>query len=157
MNYLWTEEEVKILKENWIEKGSAFVSEKTGRTKIAVASKAKKLGLRRYSYYTGDLSQRNKQLKKRYNITLEDYDQMFAEQNGVCAICKLPETSENQYGIKRLSVDHDHQTGRVRGLLCYNCNHMLGFAKDNYVRLINGVYYLLNMQQQQQRTSGGAK
>ena len=138
----WTTTEVAFLKENWVEKGSSFVSKKIDRTMIAVASKAKKLGLRRYSYYTGDISSRNKQLKKRYNITIDDYDRMLQEQKGVCAICHKPETSENQYGIKRLCVDHCHKSGKVRGLLCFSCNSMLGFSKDSYVILVNAVYYL---------------
>lgn len=157
MNYFWTENEVSFLKENWIEKGSAFVSEKLGRTKIAIASKAKKLGLRRYTYYTGNISHRNTQLKKRYNITIEEYDQIFQKQNGVCAICRKEEVIENQYGIKRLCVDHSHKTGKVRGLLCHNCNAMLGHAKDNYVILINAVYYLVGMRQQQKRTTGSSE
>jgi hypothetical protein len=64
-------------------------------------------------------------LKQRYYITLKDYSDLFQKQNGVCAICGTPG------GKKRLCVDHDHQTGKVRGLLCDNCNVGIGRLKDN--------------------------
>ena len=60
-------------------------------------------------------------LKRKYNMTLEQYDQMFETQGGVCAICGLPEL------MKRLAVDHNHKTGEIRGLLCYSCNTKLGW------------------------------
>lgn len=75
-------------------------------------------------------------LKTKYNITLEQYDEMFEKQNGNCAICGLPEL------MKRLSVDHDHETGEVRGLLCQSCNGLLGLAKDNQEILFDSINYL---------------
>jgi hypothetical protein len=59
---------------------------------------------------------RNKQLVKRYGITVREYGRMLALQDGVCALCHHPPKK------KRLSVDHNHKTGKVRGLLCYRCN-----------------------------------
>lgn len=54
--------------------------------------------------------------RKTYGITLEQYDEMFRQQGGACAVCgSVPKKN-------RLSVDHDHATGKVRGLLCMNCN-----------------------------------
>ena len=65
---------------------------------------------------------RNSRLKCEYGITLEDYNKLFDEQNGCCAIC-----GKHQSEFKRpLSVDHDHNTGKVRGLLCTPCNNGLG-------------------------------
>jgi hypothetical protein len=64
------------------------------------------------------------QLKK-YGLGLIEYQAMFEAQAGRCAICKSTPT------VKRLSVDHDHKTGVVRGLLCTNCNLGLGNFKDN--------------------------
>ena len=63
-----------------------------------------------------------------YNITPEEYDLMLFQQGGVCAICKQPETVfDKRVGrIRSLAVDHDHENGNVRGLLCARCNHMLG-------------------------------
>lgn len=66
-------------------------------------------------------------LKHRFDITLADYDAMLIAQDGVCAICgKTPWEEE-----KRLAVDHNHETGRVRGLLCNNCNSGIGYLQDN--------------------------
>jgi hypothetical protein len=62
---------------------------------------------------------REEHLKRRYGITVAQYDEMLANQNNVCWICKRPPKK------KRLSVDHNHKTGKVRGLLCYSCNYRL--------------------------------
>lgn len=70
----------------------------------------------------GQLS-RQREILKRHNITLAEYDQMFKNQNGVCAICNLPEING------RLSIDHNHQTGKIRGLLCRSCNVLLGYLE----------------------------
>jgi len=67
---------------------------------------------------------------------------MLEKQGGVCAVCKRPETARNQYGIKRLAVDHDHETGKVRGLLCSKCNTGLGALDDNTGRLQACINYL---------------
>lgn len=68
-------------------------------------------------------------LKDRYGVTKEQYEQMLANQNGVCGICKKP-CKTNQ----RLAVDHCHKTGRVRGLLCKSCNMSLGVVeKDGWL------------------------
>jgi hypothetical protein len=57
---------------------------------------------------------------------------MEAEQGGVCAICSRPETRPDRSGNpQRLSVDHCHETGQVRGLLCHSCNITLGVARDD--------------------------
>lgn len=61
-----------------------------------------------------------------YGITPEKYEAILASQGGVCAICRKPASNQ------RLSVDHDHKTGKVRGLLCRRCNVMLGYARDQY-------------------------
>lgn len=71
-------------------------------------------------------------LKKRYGITQEQYDQMSSSQNDTCAICPKSKIHKN----KKLSVDHNHKTGKIRGLLCDNCNRALGFLEaDNGVSL----------------------
>lgn len=63
---------------------------------------------------------------RRYGLTVEDYNKILAEQGGLCAICRKPCTVNPS-----LSVDHDHKTGKVRGLLCSLCNQALGLAKDS--------------------------
>lgn len=78
-------------------------------------------------------------LKKLYNVTLEEYDLMLDQQNGGCAICGSPQ-GEGRSGI--LHVDHCHTTGRIRGLLCGNCNKALGCMKDSSDLLRKGAEYL---------------
>lgn len=81
--------------------------------------------------------------KRLYGITLEQYQEMYEAQNGLCAICGQPETCKTNTGkIANLSIDHDHDTGEVRGLLCRNCNHGLGCFKDNKESLRNAITYL---------------
>lgn len=75
--------------------------------------------------------------RQRYGITLERYDQMFIEQNGVCAIC-----GEINYDGRRLSIDHNHKTGEVRGLLCGRCNFALGNVKEDISILYGLIRYL---------------
>jgi recombination endonuclease VII len=78
-------------------------------------------------------------LKKRcetlYGISLEDYDRMFAEQGGRCRICK-------RKSKRPLFIDHCHVSGRVRGLLCNNCNCLIGFSGDDPSVLMAGSSYL---------------
>ncbi len=94
---------------------------------------------------TADRKAYEGRLKSKYGLTLEEYDQMLIAQNGVCAICRGPEVAEDKNGfVKRLSVDHNHKTGKVRGLLCWKCNTMIGFAKDNPDVLAEATAYLVN-------------
>ncbi|MEF2052973.1 endonuclease VII domain-containing protein [Pseudomonas aeruginosa] len=65
-------------------------------------------------------------LRKRYGMTVEQYEQMSAAQDHKCAICHNPETQH-----RRLAVDHCHATGRVRALLCQSCNTALGKLRDD--------------------------
>lgn len=68
---------------------------------------------------------------KKYGITLDKYDEMFKNQNGVCAVCLKQESVKISGKTKLLSVDHNHTTGKVRQLLCDNCNKAIGLLKDN--------------------------
>jgi hypothetical protein len=77
-------------------------------------------------------------LKHGYGITPAEYLALLAEQDGHCATC--PEVHN---GGQRLSVDHDHETGQVRGLLCRRCNLAIGQAGDNAYRLLQLASYLL--------------
>lgn len=80
-------------------------------------------------------------LKRKYGITHQDYLRMLDEQEGVCATCGLEE-SKNLHG--RLYVDHNHETGKVRGLLCHQCNKALGNAQDDATILYNLYKYKLH-------------
>ncbi len=83
-------------------------------------------------------------LKKKYGLTVEEYENLFVKQNGVCAVCGEPETALSNIGkIKMLAVDHDHETGQVRGLLCNRCNTGIGLLGDNKTTLLKAVAYLL--------------
>jgi hypothetical protein len=82
-------------------------------------------------------------LKKSYNLTIEQYNEMLKQQNGVCAICGKEEiTKDSLRNVRKLSVDHNHKTGKIRGLLCASCNHVLGNAKDNIEILLKAIAYL---------------
>jgi hypothetical protein len=65
-------------------------------------------------------------LRRRYGITLDDYEAMLGKQGGVCAICG----GTQKFRDINLAVDHCHDTGRIRGLLCDRCNKALGFVED---------------------------
>jgi len=78
---------------------------------------------------------RNDNLIRNYGITVDDYNKMLEEQGGRCVIC----TDDNV----PLAVDHNHDTGEVRGLLCRKCNSGLGMFKDNDLLLIAAAGYLL--------------
>lgn len=68
---------------------------------------------------------RDRHLQRRFGISLEHYERMLEEQGGVCAICKGTDAN------KSLAVDHNHQTGAVRQLLCGTCNPAVGFLQDD--------------------------
>jgi len=76
-------------------------------------------------------------LSSKYNITPEMYNEMFILQEEKCLIC-------DKKSERELCVDHDHDTGEIRGLLCNNCNTAIGLLGDDYQRIINAAYYLDN-------------
>lgn len=86
------------------------------------------------------LKDRRNNLKRNYGITIEEYNEMFAKQNGRCAICHRHQSELK----KRLCVDHCHTTQRIRGLLCNNCNHGIGKFKDDTSLLQSAIIYLNN-------------
>lgn len=87
--------------------------------------------------------QRHYGLMRYYGISIGDYAEMYRKQDGKCAICHQPEIAMDYRGAKKdLAVDHCHDTGAVRELLCYACNSMLGQAKDKIEVLLAGVEYL---------------
>lgn len=85
---------------------------------------------------------RNRNLKARFGITLQEYDEILKSQKGRCAICssKAPKTTSNN--VRSFSVDHDHKTGKIRGLLCSKCNRGLGMFNDSLTLLNKAVRYL---------------
>ena len=84
---------------------------------------------------------RNHHLVKTYGINIEQYEAIYKVQRGVCAICgSMPDVSK--HGFARLVVDHDHATGKIRGLLCNNCNRALGLMKDDEITIQKFLDYL---------------
>jgi hypothetical protein len=85
-----------------------------------------------------------KNLRSAFGITLEDYERMFNEQKGMCAVCGCKETEihPRSNALRRLAVDHCHQTGRVRGLLCNRCNRAIGLFRDDPQIISNAINYL---------------
>jgi hypothetical protein len=81
---------------------------------------------------------------KEHGLTEADYSQLLEQQNGHCKICQKPETatSGRSTKVKDLAIDHDHKTGKVRGLLCSNCNRALGLFKDDLSNLQSALLYL---------------
>lgn len=76
-------------------------------------------------------------LQTKYGLTLEQMEQMFVAQNGQCAICLKPFEKWSN-----IHVDHNHETGKVRQLLCSNCNTAIGLFHDNIQTLSNAIDYL---------------
>ena len=86
----------------------------------------------------------SRQLKHRFGISVEEYEQMLVAQSGGCAICGCVNVDE-----RRLAVDHDHKTGRIRGLLCHHCNVVLGHVNDSPARLRQLIAYIKKHSEQE--------
>ena len=84
-------------------------------------------------------SAKHSEIKYKYGLTLEEYNLKLVDQGNCCAICG---TDVPGGGHENLYVDHNHDTGKVRGLLCRNCNLMIGHAKDNKDILESAIKYL---------------
>lgn len=78
--------------------------------------------------------------KSKYGITTKEYDELYTGQSGCCALCSKHSTELS----RPLCVDHDHETGKVRGLLCSTCNSGLGKLGDNEEGLLKALEYLRN-------------
>lgn len=78
-------------------------------------------------------------LRRTFGITLDEYNGMYESQNGLCAICGKPDEVEG----RRLAVDHNHDTGHIRALLCGNCNRGLGNFQDDPEMLVKATRYLI--------------
>ena len=90
-----------------------------------------------YSNPENKEKQKFRQLKSHYNITIDEYDNLLKSQNGKCAICGI------SFGVNMPPhIDHDHNTNKVRGLLCFGCNIGIGNLKDDISILKNAIEYL---------------
>jgi hypothetical protein len=79
------------------------------------------------------------ELTRKFGLTLAEYDRMLEQQNGRCAICRTETPGRNR---SRFLIDHDHATGRVRGLLCNACNMGIGQLGDDPQRIEAAAHYL---------------
>ena len=77
---------------------------------------------------------RRNHLRKAFGITPEEYDRLITEQNGLCGICGEP--------MARVCIDHCHSSGKIRKMLCHNCNVLLGHARDSVIILQQAIDYL---------------
>lgn len=97
----------------------------------------------RRSYKMSKEATRHYGLKRYYGLSVAEYAEMFRIQDGRCAICRQPEMGVDRYGNARpLAVDHCHDSGKVRELLCYACNSVLGQARDSTETLKAAIAYL---------------
>lgn len=115
---------------------------RTGFTRCCKECDLKRL---KESHKANPSNQRIRDYKKRFGdtFTLPMFKQMEKEQNNLCAICFREERAHHQSGtLKKLAVDHDHMTGKIRGLLCSACNTAIGKLRDNVEVLKSAINYL---------------
>lgn len=103
------------------------------RTNKAVVSERKK------KYYNA-LKQKDARLRKKYGMSIKDMEAMLAAQGGVCAVCKSPKPNTKDLWV----IDHNHTTGRVRGVLCGRCNSMIGYSTEKLHILYGAIDYLIS-------------
>ena len=85
---------------------------------------------------------RSRHFARTYGISIEEYNALFQSQKGLCLICERPESGYFRGEPKRLAIDHCHETGKVRGLLCSNCNRGIGFFQEDKKRMLSAIQYL---------------
>lgn len=102
--------------------------------------------MREYNRKNPD-ARRSVDFKRKFGITVDEYNEILLNQQGVCAICFKPETSidHRTKQIRNLAVDHCHSSGKVRGLLCSRCNVAIGQLKDDITTLQSAITYLQRM------------
>lgn len=105
---------------------------------LANKEKLKEQAKDRYFNRGGKDNSRNAKLQKAYNISLDEYNTIFAEQGNCCAICRRQKCKTG----KSMAVDHCHVTGKIRGILCANCNRSLGVLGESIEILTNMISYL---------------
>jgi Recombination endonuclease VII len=81
-------------------------------------------------------------LRWKHGLSLEDYNKMLKEQNGVCAICSRPEWMTVKGTLRQLAVDHRHITNKIRALLCGSCNKALGLLQENPIVIQSMLNYI---------------
>ncbi len=114
------------------------------KTRNGYSSHCRKCHIKRCSDYTkseiGAFNKRKASFKHNYGLCIEEYYKLLKEQNGVCAVCF---TFSKTRRTEHLFVDHDHKTGKVRGLLCRDCNIGLGNLRDSIFIIRSFEQYLI--------------
>lgn len=113
-------------------------SNKSTRQKYEKGDAGKACRKRYHSSEKGKANNRKSQLKNKYNMTIEDYNLLLELQNHSCKICSLHINDHS----RNLAVDHCHTTGKVRSLLCDNCNVALGLVKEDIKIMHNMIKYM---------------
>ena len=91
-----------------------------------------------YDYKTD----KNSKLKRAYGITFDEYEELLSKQDKKCAICGIDNNGKYRNKPRAFAVDHCHTTGKIRGLLCSDCNTGIGLLKDNINFLQSAIKYL---------------
>lgn len=124
--WLENKEELKIKNKTYYEENKETINQQ----KVVYNEKNK----RKFS-----ILKNNAYIKRKYNITREEYDKLLVNQNNRCKCCGKEGGIENK---QMLHLDHCHKTGKIRGFLCDNCNRALGMVKDNINTLQEMINYL---------------
>ena|SRR5437867_2203783 len=93
-------------------------------------------------YSNNKLRRLNDHYKRKFGITIDDYQRMLDAQGGVCKICGRSSAENDKLTWGRLVIDHDHKTGRIRGILCKRCNYAIGLMEDSVDILKKAGEYL---------------
>ena len=120
-----------------------YNSSKKGKQSVARYRVATKEQRRKWQQnYAKSGKQKHHNLARRFKMTLDDYKRMIFDQKGVCAICGNAETAMLCGKVKDLAVDHAHETGKVRELLCQKCNLGIAQFRENIGYLANAIVYI---------------
>ena len=131
-------ERAKLLRNLPERKERARIASKKYRSTKAFKEWRKKYrATNRYQEY-----RREKDYKNKFGISINEYKMINENQKGLCAICGKKESFICKGRLYNLAVDHNHQTGKIRGLLCHDCNQALGLFKDNVSSLKKSIQYL---------------
>ena len=145
--YKSNREKVKVLSAKW-EKANSEKAKTRKANYYKVNSEKIKSNMAKYCKENPEKAKRKNvktNFKRKYNITVEVYEIMYSSQLGKCGICGGQKKSSLEIGFKQrdvLCVDHCHASKKVRSLLCYKCNLILGFANDNPLILRNAADYV---------------
>src|SRR5229473_7496563 len=105
-------------------------------------AKAKRKELDEAFFLKHPEKRRQYHLRAKFRMIPSEYAKLITEQNGLCAICREPERAKQNGVVRNLAIDHDHDTGKLRGLLCSDCNRSIGMMMDNPERLESAARYL---------------